>query len=146
MAQFEDLKSNMKIVQEEETQAKSNVNRYLIDKRNEIDLLRAEEVKFQQLSSYFGKTSEPNLFIEKSIQEMNMEYIASEMTVSHWQTKCDCAHTSLESATKADEAKKQVIQELESELKAMSDELSKARDAIESDGRIELSNSQVSIN
>ncbi|XP_071568818.1 LOW QUALITY PROTEIN: structural maintenance of chromosomes protein 1A-like [Temnothorax nylanderi] len=136
------IKKEAELLQDEEKEVKSLIDKYLSDKEAAIHLLKRTQSKFKSLFSSLENIEQGILEMEKIIRPKKLEYVVFEDNVSHWQKKRDCARVSLDSASKARDTKKRIIEELKDELKQIGNKLAELKKASQT-STIELSNSQV---
>ncbi|XP_077268586.1 structural maintenance of chromosomes protein 1A-like isoform X2 [Temnothorax americanus] len=136
------IKKEAEFLQDEEKEVKSRIDEYLRDKAAAIHLLKRKQSQFKSLFSSLENIEQGILEMEKIIRPKKLEYVVFEDNISHWQKKRDCARVSLDSASKARDTNKKIIEELKDELKQINNKLAELRKASQT-STIELSNSQV---
>lgn len=139
------IKKNIESLQNDQKEIKLQTEEYLLNKRNAILLLKSTDLRFKSLSSSLESIDQRILEKKNIIHQRKLELISFEEGISYWQKKRDCARESLDSASKAHDSKKRIIQELKTELKQIDEKLTELRKTSQT-STIELSNSQVSIN
>lgn len=137
----------MKVVetlQDEQKKKNTQIDKHLHDKKTVMVLLEHNKSHLKSLSSSFEDAEQNILKLENVTQEKKIEYAVLKENISYWQKKCDYARTSLDSANKAHDTNKRIIQELKKELLHVNNKLLELKEASQS--IVELSNSQVSCN
>jgi len=136
------IKKEVESLQDKERKIKSQIDEYLYKKKTMIDLLEHKKSEFKSLSSSLEDIEQVILKMENVIQQRQIEHIVFEENLSYWQKKRDHACVSLDSANKARDTNKRIIQELKNELKQIDNKLTELRKASQT-STMELSNSQV---
>jgi len=136
------IKKGVESLQDKEKKIKSQIDEYLRKKKTMIDLLEHKKSEFKSLSSALEDIEQVILKMENVIQQKQIEHIVFEENLSYWQKKRDHACVSLDSASKACDINKRIIQELKNELKQIDNKLTELRKASQT-STMELSNSQV---
>ncbi|XP_024889323.1 structural maintenance of chromosomes protein 1A-like isoform X2 [Temnothorax curvispinosus] len=136
------IKKEAESLQDKEKEVKSRIDEYLRDKETAIHLLKRKQSQFKSLFSSLETIEQGISEMEKIIRPKKLEYVVFEDNISHWQKKRDCARVSLDSASKARDTNKRIIEELKDELKQIDNKLAELRKASQT-STIELSNSQV---
>jgi len=136
------IKKGAESLQDKERKIKSQIDEYLRKKKTMIDLLEHKKSEFKSLSSSLEDIEQVILKMENVIQQKKIEHIVFEENLSYWQKKRDHACVSLDSASKARDTNKRIIQELKNELKQIDNKLTELRKASQT-STMEFSNSQV---
>ncbi|XP_071629563.1 LOW QUALITY PROTEIN: structural maintenance of chromosomes protein 1A-like [Temnothorax longispinosus] len=136
------IKKEAEFLQDREKEVKSRIDEYLRDKEAAIHLLKRKQSQFKSLFSSLETIEQGISEMEKIIRPKKLEYVVFEDNISHWQKKRDCARVFLDSASKARDTNKRIIEELKDELKQIDNKLAELRKASQT-STIELSNSQV---
>ncbi|XP_018350215.1 PREDICTED: structural maintenance of chromosomes protein 1A-like [Trachymyrmex septentrionalis] len=137
-----DYDRRVEFLQDKERKIKSQIDQYLHDKKNVIILLEDTKSQFKSLSSSLEDIEQDILKMKNIIEQRKTEHIIFKDKILYWQKKRESARISLDSANKARDANKKIIQELNNELERINNELTELRKASQT-STIELSNSQV---
>lgn len=136
------IKKEAEFLQDKEKEIKLQVDEYLHEKKNAILSLERIKLRFESLSSSVENIEQDILKMENIIHQRKVEHVAFEQNVLYWQKKFDCARISLDSANKARDSKKKIIQELQDELNQTGNKLTELEETSETN-TVELSSSQV---
>lgn len=129
--------------QDEQREIKSQIENCLRDKENALRLSRQKESQLKSLFDSLESVEQNILKLENVIQKKKMECKVFREKISYWEKKRNCAHESLNSASKAHEAHKNILQELKEELHVINNKLVALQEASQ-ESSVSLSNSQVS--
>ncbi|XP_011872610.1 PREDICTED: structural maintenance of chromosomes protein 1A-like [Vollenhovia emeryi] len=136
------IKKESDSLQDEKREIKLQIDKHLSNKGAVVLLLQCTKPQCQSLRSSLEDITKDILEKENIIQQRKVEYVSIEDTISLWQKRRDHARVSLDSASKAYDAKKRTIQELKDELKQINNRLTELKKQPQI-SMAELSNSQV---
>lgn len=128
--------------QDEQREIKSQIEKCLRDKENALRLSRQKELQLKSLFNSLESAEQNILKLENVIQKKNMECKVFKEKISYWEKKRDCAHESLNNASKAHESHKKILRELKEELQVINNKLAALEEASQ-ESSVSLSNSQI---
>lgn len=137
------IKKKAKILQNEDRKIKSQIVEYLSDKSTAMISLERTKSQFKSLSSSLENVERDILKMENIIQEKKIKHNVFKENISYWQKKHNCARESLNSASKARDTNRRIIQELRDESERIKNKLSELELEASPTNIIELDNSQV---
>ncbi|XP_018366242.1 PREDICTED: structural maintenance of chromosomes protein 1A-like [Trachymyrmex cornetzi] len=135
-------KRRVEFLQDKEKKIKLRIDEYLHNKKNLIILLEDTKSQFKFLSSSLEDIEQDILKMKNTIEQRKTEHIIFKDNILYWQKKRESARIALDSANKARDTNKRIIQELNNELERINNELTELRKASQTT-TIEFSNSQV---